>query len=328
MALDTNATNAAADAAARAPIAEAEIDDQFADVRQEMNTRFALLPEQLQKVIMGNDYEQTLLAVAKAHKLTFDELGTLELETTMVLLGMTQPADYRDELQGELKKNDDEIDPLVKDVNEKVFGPVRAALERIYANQKEPEDYLKAAPAATAAATPAPIAAAPAASSPMSSYTPPSAPIPARATPAMPAAPTTTFAAPGGAASPFTVAATIKPVPAAFDATKNTTLSPAEKSTLERTGVILNDASPAARPSAAAMTSAQPSASMPKRADLLQGIENPPKAPSLSLDAFSSPVKSAPSKTTDYSLPKAGATPPPSAPAANASGDPYREPIA
>ncbi len=44
-----------------------ETQDPFADVKDEMRTRFELLPEDLQKAIMGDNYKQQLFQIAKAH---------------------------------------------------------------------------------------------------------------------------------------------------------------------------------------------------------------------------------------------------------------------
>ena len=117
--------------------------DPMNETKKEIRTRFELLPVELQKVIIDDSYQANLLDIARKNKLNYEELGTLEIETTMVLLGMTKPADYRDEVQEQLKKNDDEADALVKDVNEKVFAPVREQLEKLYTAQKDPAEYLK-----------------------------------------------------------------------------------------------------------------------------------------------------------------------------------------
>ncbi len=331
-------------------------EDPFADVKAEMADRFALLPEELQKVIMGSDYQQKLFDIAKTHKMTFEELGTLELETTMVLLGMTRPEEYRDEMQVELKKNDIEIDALVKDVNEKVLAPVRGALERVYAAKKDPADYLTKEPSVSDA--------------PAMRMTPPvSTPAPVAPTPTM-SVPTPSAPAPMFTPAPAPVV-TPTPAPVIPQPSINTLsdiLSPAEKSVLEKTGVILND-SPAIPESQAQSSSPiiAPATISPERNEMLHDIEFPPKSsPSLmpqmpaksaaSAPAYTptpifmtppvstpAPVMQAPSQpsvsptpmmgippaTTSYAIPKAIDTiVPPSGPVTpKPSTDPYREPI-
>lgn len=125
-------------------------DDPFANIKGELFSRFELLPDDIKKAIVDDGYQKKLFDIAKEMKMTYEELGTMETETTMVLLGMTRPEDFRDELQLELKKNDAEIDPLVAKINEQVFAPIRASLERVYAAKKDPIDYLEEAVAKTA----------------------------------------------------------------------------------------------------------------------------------------------------------------------------------
>jgi hypothetical protein len=119
------------------------VDSELTEIQKEIASRYELLPEELQNIIVGDEYRMQLFTTAKELKLTYEELGTLEIETTMVLLGMTRPDDFRNELQIELKKNDQEIDNLVKIVNERIFAPVKIQLEKVYAAKKNPEDYLK-----------------------------------------------------------------------------------------------------------------------------------------------------------------------------------------
>ncbi len=252
----------------------------FTDVEAEMRARFELLPDDIKKAIIDDAYQTKLFEIAKAQKLTYDELNTLEIETSMVLLGMNKPEEYRNDLQTELKKNDPEIDALVKAVNEQVFAPIRASLEKLYATKKDPEDYASPeARAEYAAATPAP--------------TLPTAPVPL---PAMPAK-----------EEP-------KPIPAP-------SLSTEDHAILAKTGVVISETPKAAAPMQAAQ--------MPNRTDLLKGIENPQRTPSLGIvaDKLNSAGPAMPTKSTDYSVAKSPAPAPTQTPPTKTGPDPYREPI-
>lgn len=109
-----------------------EQEDKFADIKKEIQTRFTLLPPDLQSVITSSEYQMKLFEIAQKHKITYEQLGALEMETTMVLLGMTPPAEFRDELQIQLKLNDPEIEALVKEVSDIVFVPIRESLMKVY----------------------------------------------------------------------------------------------------------------------------------------------------------------------------------------------------
>lgn len=99
---------------------------------KEIKTRFELLPKEVQEMITSSNYQMQLFELAKKYKLTYDQLGELELETTATLLGMTKPSDFGVELAEALKIKKDVVDPLVKEISEQVFRPIRASLEKIY----------------------------------------------------------------------------------------------------------------------------------------------------------------------------------------------------
>ena len=80
-------------------------EEKYANIQAELRTRFELLPEDLQNLIKSSEYQEKLFNIAKKYKWTYEQLGTLELETTMVLLGMTHPEKYADDLAKELNSN-------------------------------------------------------------------------------------------------------------------------------------------------------------------------------------------------------------------------------
>lgn len=237
---------------ASAPAVDDAADDPFADIKKEIRTRFELLPPDLQKTITDSEYQNALFEIAKAQKLTYEELGILEMDTTMVLLGMVKPEDFRDDLQRDLRKNDSELDSVVAAVNDRVFAPIKSSLERVYAVKSEPEDFLSRDIQGN--------------------------PLPSAAVPA-------------------------------------TSLTPAEKTVLEKTGVVISE-TPAPTPIVRSP--------LPERTDILRGIENPPRGASSGIleSKLTSAAPLMPKKTTDYSIQKpAPESQPPK------KSDPYRESV-
>ena len=292
----TSAMNAAASGIPPAASSDANGgDDPFADTKSELVTRYQLLPDDIKAAIVDAGYQQKLFDLARAQKLTYEELGVLETETTMVLLGMTKPAEYRDALKGELKtKNDSDIDAVVKAVNEQIFAPIRASLERVYDAKKEPADYI---PDSIVTGVE---------EKPKQPVFPESAP----------AIHSTALGAPSVArpsAMPF----------------PSSSLSSAEKTVLASTGVVI-DSTPI--PAAPIVTSEIPNRTELLRSienpSKIAPDRSPMPAPTVTAPkpAFAGPTISA-TKTTDYSMPAKGtqpvASPAPTAPRV----DPYREPI-
>jgi hypothetical protein len=113
-----------------------DIDPVFAQIEGELKTRFELLPTELQQVILSSDYQLQLFEVAKKHKLTYEKLGQLELETTMVILGMTPPDEYKLEIAEQMGLSGADLDNVVMEINEKVFMPIREKLMALYSEDE------------------------------------------------------------------------------------------------------------------------------------------------------------------------------------------------
>ncbi len=116
------------DASGTDPLIDTALDDQM---QEELSLRFNLLPEDVQRVLMDESYESKLFAIAKDHKLTYEQLTSLELETTMALIGLTKISEFKDQLQTELKLNDPVLAPLFKDLQEKILKNIWPSLEKL-----------------------------------------------------------------------------------------------------------------------------------------------------------------------------------------------------
>lgn len=112
-----------------------EDDKKFDSIKAELRTRFELLPEELQGVIQSSEYQTKLFDIAKKNKWTYEQLSILEMETTMVLLGMASPDTYQQELATQLGKKPSEITAVVADIKTQVFDPIRASLMKIYTEE-------------------------------------------------------------------------------------------------------------------------------------------------------------------------------------------------
>ncbi len=129
-------------------------EENFTEVERQMRSRFQLLPADIQEVIISDNYSTKLFEIAKARKLTYEQLGSLEIETSMMLLGMTKPDEFRDELMLQLKLSDEMIDGIVKDLGDQIFLPIRESIQKVYTakdnfeNRSLPEDAPIAPPIA------------------------------------------------------------------------------------------------------------------------------------------------------------------------------------
>ncbi len=120
----------------------------FSDIESELKSRFELLDPKLKEIITSSDYQMKLFDLAKKYKLTYDLLGKMEVETTMVLIGMSPTADYKDDLREQLGISDATLDQLVGDINTQIFGPIRTKLMELYPDEGGVAETIRNTPSA------------------------------------------------------------------------------------------------------------------------------------------------------------------------------------
>lgn len=91
--------------------------------------KFDSLPEGIRETILSSNYQETLLEVGKQYQLTVGQMGTLEMETTLVMMGLTPTTDFEVELIRELNVDKTKGYQIVKDINEKIFLKIRELLK-------------------------------------------------------------------------------------------------------------------------------------------------------------------------------------------------------
>ena len=308
------------------------------DIQAEVKVRFELLPPDVQKVVADSNYAKDLFDIAKANKLTYEQLETLQLETFMALLGMNKPDEYRSFLQSAFKKTDAEMDVLVSAINERVFDPIKESMKQVYGQQdddlnnpeiagtQEATDALNEAADEDVSETETAGSSGNFFAGSMNSSTsggqvtsttslsaePEKAPAPANL--------------PGATVIPIRKIAVSQPqqsMPAQSVFTPSNSssgLSQVEENVLGKAGVVLGESQNNTE------TPKQAESAMPDRNELMKGIENPVKSsPSGTIMAnkLSTSATLMPNKTTDYSLPRTTpqSTTPVSSPAPT-SGDP------
>ena len=295
------------------------ISDEF---QKEIKIRFELLPPDVQKVVTDSNYTKDLFEIAKANKLTYEHLETLQTETFMALLGMNNPEEYRTVLQGELKKSDAEMDILISAINERIFDPIKESLKKVYNNEDVNEEEVvpdenEEVPVSGVEA-PANYFAGNMNTAPLVNS--------GQATPPenLPIANVISIRT-----APISQPIQATPIQQAFvPASSPSGLSSTEESVLGKAGVVLGES----QNNAGMSQQAEPA--MSSRNDLMKGIENPTRTPTSTIMAnkLSTSATLMPNKTTDYSLPRTTpqSTTPASTPASvstQSSGDKYREAV-
>jgi hypothetical protein len=89
------------------------------------------LPEDVVAAIISVDYKTKLQDVVKRQKLLIDQIGKLEMETTLVMLGLETVADYPANLERELGINSLRAKEIALDISENIFKPIRDSLKKM-----------------------------------------------------------------------------------------------------------------------------------------------------------------------------------------------------
>lgn len=90
--------------------------------------RVAMLPPYIRAALDNINWGPEILNIGKKHGLHVDDMGTLQTETVLVLVGLVHPNDYPANLKQELHVPQEKIDGIVKDVNEKILKTIRQSL--------------------------------------------------------------------------------------------------------------------------------------------------------------------------------------------------------
>ncbi|MCX6753134.1 MAG: hypothetical protein NTW62_02205 [Candidatus Nomurabacteria bacterium] len=91
--------------------------------------KFDSLPESIQEVILSSNYQDTLVEIGKQNNLSLNQMGTLELEATLVMMGLTPTAEFETELTKELAVDPMKGSKIVNEINEKIFIKIRDLLK-------------------------------------------------------------------------------------------------------------------------------------------------------------------------------------------------------
>lgn len=112
--------------------------EEMDDKEKELQTRFELLPKEIQDVITSSDYQMRLFDIAKKYKLTYEQLGVLEFDTTLTLLGVSHPDEYENNISDILKLDSNTLKNIISEIKDKVFAPIRAQLMQLYTKTDQP----------------------------------------------------------------------------------------------------------------------------------------------------------------------------------------------
>jgi hypothetical protein len=97
------------------------------------------LPEDVKQAIISVDYKTRLQEITQRQKLLIDQAGKLEMETTLVMIGLEPLSDYMDNIQREMELPPVRAKEVAMDVDEHIFKPIRVSLQNMNEGLKPAE---------------------------------------------------------------------------------------------------------------------------------------------------------------------------------------------
>ncbi len=116
----------------------------------------AELPPDVRSAIESAEWEDKLCILGQKHALHIDQMGGLEDETLLVMLGFAAPEEFAANIAEQLHVPAEKAQVLALEVNTEVFLPIRESMKRFMEARANTPAPAPQAPAGTPATPPAP----------------------------------------------------------------------------------------------------------------------------------------------------------------------------
>jgi hypothetical protein len=99
------------------------------ELQKQIEERVAQLPEETQRAIASAELSKHIQAIGQKHQLHIDQMGLLEDEIMLAMLGFIDPADFVSVLEQQVKISPEKARALTVDIQDEIFTPVREAMK-------------------------------------------------------------------------------------------------------------------------------------------------------------------------------------------------------
>lgn len=96
-----------------------------------------ILPKEIKDFFVDPKINQQVLEIGKGFNLDIEKVGVLQIETTLLILGLTNPDEYPNELKNRLKVGGETLNNIVQKINTIISPEILRRLKEIY---KKTED--------------------------------------------------------------------------------------------------------------------------------------------------------------------------------------------
>jgi len=111
---------------------------------EELKKKYDALPDDIREAMSSVDIAQSVENIGKSHSLHVDQIGQLMDEVSFIMLGLMHPSDFISNIQKSLEIDNQVAQEITKDINEKIFRPIKASLLSIHGvDNKESESGIR-----------------------------------------------------------------------------------------------------------------------------------------------------------------------------------------
>jgi len=105
-----------------------------------LKEKFDALPSTVQEAILGTRVSEAVQAIGKKRSLLIDQVGSLETEVMLLLVGLSDTEEFPDNLRENLEVSSSQAEEITGDVNDMILEPIRQRM--LEATEEEDETTL------------------------------------------------------------------------------------------------------------------------------------------------------------------------------------------
>ncbi|MBY0472954.1 hypothetical protein K2Q00_01540 [Patescibacteria group bacterium] len=104
-------------------------EDSTNSTQNQIEQRLAELPQDVRDAMLSAQLGENLRAIGQKHGLHIDQVGVLEDETMLVMLGFFEPEDFNNQLIAQLRISPADAEAITQEVTQQVFLPIRESMK-------------------------------------------------------------------------------------------------------------------------------------------------------------------------------------------------------
>ncbi|MEI6864002.1 MAG: hypothetical protein WCK46_01340 [Candidatus Adlerbacteria bacterium] len=108
-------------------------------IQEKIKERLAELPQDVQDAVLSADMGTHIHSIGQKHGLHIDQIGKLEDETMLVMLGFFDADTFNQQIQDQLAIPAEDAAAIAGEVSDTVFAPIRESLKNFVTNKATPE---------------------------------------------------------------------------------------------------------------------------------------------------------------------------------------------